>query len=102
MKIAVPYENGEVYRELSRTEKVKVYRARGGRIVSCDVLTCNRDNIVDFLIGLDIDVLLCGSAKGCAIKASAPKIEVYEGKSGNTDAVVEFFLGNRLRERKSL
>ena len=41
MKIAVPYENEQIFQHFGHTEKVKVYEVDGGKIVSSEVVNTN-------------------------------------------------------------
>ena len=41
MKIAVTYDNGNVFQHFGRTENFKVYEVEGGRVVSSEVMNSN-------------------------------------------------------------
>lgn len=41
MKIAVTYENGQVFRHFGHTEQIKVYETDNGKVVSAQVLDTN-------------------------------------------------------------
>ena len=41
MKIAVTYENGEVFQHFSHTEQFKIYHVEDGKIISAEVVDTN-------------------------------------------------------------
>ena len=63
MKIAVPFENGEVFQHFGHTEHFKLYEIEAGRVVSSEVIDTNgsgHEALADFLADRFVDVLLCG------------------------------------------
>ena len=45
MKVAVTYENGEVFQQFGRTPQVKVYEITDGRVVSDEVIGAGRQPV---------------------------------------------------------
>ena len=41
MKIAVPYENGQIFQHFGHTERFKVYTAENGRITGSEIMESN-------------------------------------------------------------
>lgn len=101
MKIAVTYENGEVFQHFGHTEQFKVYEVEDGKIVSSEIVDTNGQGhgaLAGFLFNSDISVLICGGIGGGARNALAEAgIELYPGASGNADAQVESFLQGNLQ-----
>ena len=63
MKIAVTYENGEVFQHFGKTEQFKVYTVEDNRVVSTIVLSSNGQGhgaLAGMLGEQNIDVLICG------------------------------------------
>ena len=63
MRIAVTYENGEIFQHFGRTEQFKVYEVQDGKIVSQQVLGTNgagHGALAGFLREAQVDVLICG------------------------------------------
>ena len=100
MKIAVTYENGEVFQHFGHTEQFKVYEVEDGKIISSEVVDTNGQGhgaLAGFLINSGIDVLICGGIGGGARNALAEAgIQLYPGAMGNADAQVESFLKGTL------
>lgn len=100
MKIAVTYENGQVFQHFGHTEQFKVYNVEDGKIVSTEVVDTNGQGhgaLAGFLFGGGVDVLICGGIGGGARNALAEAgIELYPGAMGDADAQVESFLAGKL------
>ena len=100
MRIAVTYENGEVFQHFGHTSEFKVYEVEDGKVVSSEIIDSNGSGhgaLAGLLGDKDIDVLICGGIGGGAFSALEENgIEVCAGTSGNTDEVVEAYLRGEL------
>lgn len=100
MKIAVTYENGQVFQHFGHTSQFKVYEVENGTIVSSEIVDTNGQGhgaLAGFLFGGGVDVLICGGIGGGARNALAEAgIELYPGATGDADAQVESFLKGNL------
>ena len=100
MRIAVTYENGEVFQHFGRTENFKIYEVENNKIVSSQVMGSNgigHGALAGLLSGNQIDVLICGGIGGGAQTALAEAgIQLCSGAQGNTDEVVEAYLKGEL------
>ncbi len=100
MKIAVTYENGEIFGHFGHTKQFKVYETENGKIISLKVVDTNGSGhgaLAGMLSSLDIDVLICGGIGGGAQMAlSNVGIKLFGGVQGNADKAVEAFLENAL------
>lgn len=100
MKIAVTYENGQVFQHFGRTEQFKVYEVEDGRIVSSQVMSTNgtgHEALADFLAGNDIATVICGGVGGGMMQAlNIVGIEVCAGVQGDADEVVQAYLNGEL------
>ena len=100
MKIAVTYENGNVFQHFGRTEQFKVYDIEDGKVVSSEVVGSNgvgHGALAGLLADNEIRTLICGGLGGGAQAALANAgIEVVSGASGNTDEAVEAYLRGEL------
>ena len=101
MKIAVTYENGEVFQHFGHTENFKIYEAENGTIVNAQVVPTQGSGhgaLAGFLAGRKVDVLLCGGIGGGAKSALADAgIELYGGVTGDADEAVRAFLSGTLQ-----
>lgn len=100
MKIAVTYENEEIFQHFGHTEQFKIYNIEDGKMVSAQVVGSDgygHGALADFLKNNHIEVLICGGIGGGAQTALANAgIQLYGGVSGNADAAVQAFLEGRL------
>lgn len=100
MKIAVTYDNGEVFQHFGRTENFKVYEVENNQVVSSEVIGSNgigHGALAGLLAEEDIEVLICGGIGGGAQNAlSEAGITLVAGAAGNTDEVVESYLKGEL------
>ena len=100
MKIAVTYDNGNVFEHFGHTEKFKIYDIENGVIKTSAVISAagsGHGALAGFLAGHGVDVLICGGIGGGAINALADAdIKVYAGVTGNADNAVEAFIAGKL------
>ncbi len=100
MRIAVTYENGEIFQHFGRTENFKIYEVEENKVVSSEVISSNGSGhgaLAGVLAEQNIDVLICGGIGGGALNALAQAgIEVCAGASGDTDKAVEDYLNGNL------
>ncbi len=100
MRIAVTYENGEIFGHFGHTEQFKVYDVEDGRVTDSRIVDTNGQGhgaLADVLHALHTDVLICGGIGGGAQMALASLgIKLYGGVSGNADAAVAAYLANAL------
>ena len=62
-KIAVPYENGQVFQHFGHTEKFKVYTVSDGAVASAAILSANgagHGALAGLLQESGVDTLICG------------------------------------------
>lgn len=100
MKIAVTYDNGEVFGHFGRTEFFKVYEVADNKVVSGEVISSNGTGhgaLAGLLAGESVDVLICGGIGGGAQAALAEAgIELCAGATGDADQAVEDYLNGTL------
>ena len=99
-RVAVTYDNGQVFQHFGRTEAFKVYEVEDGQITSCAIVESNgvgHGALAGLLADNTIDVLICGGIGGGAMAALKEHgIEVCAGAQGDTDEVVEAYLNGTL------
>jgi len=92
MKIAVTYENGEIFQHFGHTAQFKVYDVQDSIIVKAEVIDTNGSGhgaLAGLLSELGVDTLICGGIGGGAQTALAQAgIKLYGGVSGNADDAV--------------
>ena len=100
MKIAVTYENGQIFQHFGHTQQFKVYEVEEGKVVKSEVVDTNGSGhgaLAGFLRAYDIEVLICGGIGGGAQNALAQAgIRLFGGVSGDADAAVEALISGNL------
>ncbi len=100
MKIAVTYENGQIFQHFGHTEQFKLYEVEGGKVVSSEIVDTNGSGhgaLAGFLAANDVEVLICGGIGGGAQVALAQAgIQLFGGVAGEADAAVEALLKQEL------
>lgn len=100
MRIAVTYNNGEVFQHFGHTEHFKIYDVENAVITTSKVIDTNGKGhgaLAGFLKEQGVEVLICGGIGGGAQMALTDAgIEFYGGISGNADEVVNALINGNL------
>lgn len=100
MKIAVTYDNGEIFQHFGHSEQFKMYEVKDGKIITSEIVSTNgagHGAIAQFLNNNHVDTVICGGIGGGAKNALKQiNIKLYGGVSGNADEAVEALLSNNL------
>lgn len=100
MKIAVTYQNGQIFQHFGHTEQFKIYEISNGSILHTEVVDTNGSGhgaLAGFLMQHGVDTLICGGIGGGAQMALAQAgIRLFGGVSGDADAAVQALLNGTL------
>ena len=100
MKIAVTFENGEIFQHFGHCEQFKMYDIEDNKIVSSEIVSTNGQGhgaITQFLADNNVDTLICGGIGGGAQNALAENnIKLFGGVSGSVDEAVNLLLAGNL------
>ena len=100
MKIAVTYDNGNIFQHFGKTENFKVYEVEDNKVVSSEVIGSNGTGhgaLAGLLSDQGVNVLICGGIGGGAQAALAEAgVELCSGAEGDVDAAVEAYLNGTL------
>ena len=100
MRIAVTYENGQIFQHFGRTEQFKLYDVADGKIINEQVVGTNgagHGALAGFLKNARADVLICGGIGGGAQMAMQEAgITLYGGNTGSADDAVKAYLADKL------
>ncbi|WP_343252862.1 NifB/NifX family molybdenum-iron cluster-binding protein [Ligaoa zhengdingensis] len=100
MRIAVTYENDEVFQHFGHSEQFKLYDVEDGAVKTSAVVDTNGSGhgaLAGFLKAHNVDTLICGGIGGGAKAALAEAgIHLYSGVTGGADAAVEALLTGAL------
>ena len=100
MKIAVTYENEQIFQHFGHTKQFKIYEIENSTIVNSEIVDTNGQGhgaLADFLQAHEVKTLICGGIGGGAKMALAEKgISLYGGAHGNADEAVKNLLAGKL------
>ncbi len=89
MRIAVTYENGEVFQHFGHTAQFKLYDVEDGRITAeriVDAADSGHGALAGFLKGAGADALICGGiGMGAQTALAEAGIRLYPGVTGPAD-----------------
>ena len=101
MRIAVTYENGEVFQHFGHTAQFKIYDAEEGKIVGEQVVDTNGSGhgaLAGFLQAAKVDALICGGiGMGAKMALADAGIKLYAGVQGSADKAAEALAAGVLR-----
>ena len=100
MKIAVTYENGQIFQHFGHCENFKVYEIENNEIKSAAVESAvgsGHGALAGFLQSLGVNALICsGIGGGARIALGEAGIELYPGAFGDADEAVDALLKGSL------
>ena len=100
MRIAVTYENGEIFQHFGHTEQFKLYDVEDGKVIRSQVVGTEGSGhgaLAGFLRAAGVNTLICGGIGGGAQAALMEEgILLYGGVTGNADAAVDALLAGTL------
>lgn len=100
MKIAVTYENGNVFQHFGQSEYFKFFDIENGKVAHATVVSTNGNGhgaLAGFLKNHGIEKLICGGiGAGAKYALAEAGIELFCGVSGSADEQVESLLRGEL------
>ena len=100
MRIAVAYDNGQIFQHFGHTESFKVYDFQNGILESASIISASGSGhgaLAGFLKQNQVDTLICGGIGAGAKQAlEAAGIRLYAGVTGSANQAVADLLTNRL------
>lgn len=100
MRIAVTYDNGQIFQHFGHTQQFKVYDVEDGKITAeqvVDTMGNGHGALAGFLAANQVDTLICGGIGGGAQNALAEaSIKLYGGVSGSADEAVKALIEGNL------
>ena len=93
MRIAVTYENGEIFQHFGHSEQFKLYDVEEGKIENTQVVDTNGSGhgaLAGFLQAAKVDALICGGiGMGAQMALADAGIKLYAGVQGQADAAAK-------------
>lgn len=100
MRIAVTYQDGDVFQHFGHSEQFKIYDADKGEVFASEIVSTNGSGhgaLAGLLQNLKVDVLICGGiGAGAQTALKEAGIQLYGGVSGNADRAVNALLAGNL------
>lgn len=100
-KIAVPFDNGNIFQHFGKTETFKIYTVEDGKVASSEVLEADslgHELLVIWLVQNEVRAVICGSLGPSAFgMLTAANITVFAGVEGSADEAVAKLLSGELQ-----
>ena len=100
MKLAVTYENGNVFQHFGHTEAFALYNIENGEAVLEKVVPTEGSGhgaLADFLKEMGAEALICGGiGRGAKIALAEAGIALYPGVSGSVEAAAKAYAAGEL------
>lgn len=100
MRIAVTYENGQIFQHFGHTEQFKLYDVEDDKITGSKVIDTNGNGhgaLAGFLTDYHVDALICGGiGSGAQTALSKAGIKLYGGVTGDADSAAEALIAGTL------
>lgn len=101
MKLAIPFENGEINQHFGHSTQFKIYDIADNKIASSEIVDSSahgHHKLVAFLKSYDVDIVICGGIGGGAQHMLTESgIKFYPGVNGNADEAAESLIGGNLK-----
>ena len=103
MKIAVSYDNENIFQHFGKTENFKIYTIDNNAIISSEVVDTNgtgHEALAQFLKVKGVSVIICGGiGEGATSALSQADITIISGIEGNCDEAVNAYLKGELESK---
>ena len=99
VRIAVTYEDGEIFQHFGQTKQFKFYDTEDGKVIDSKVVEAGAEHCAlgSFLYEEGVSVLICGNlGMGASKSLQAAGILVYGGNRGSADEAVDLLLQKKL------
>ena len=101
MKIAVTYDNGQIFQHFGHTAQFKVYDVNEDGVITAaevvDTMGSGHGALAGVLQVIGADILICGGIGGGAQMALAQAgIRLFGGVQGDADAAVQALIDGKL------
>ena len=100
MRVAITYENGQIFQHFGHTEQFKIYDIEDGKIINCEVIDTNGQGhgaLAGVLGGAKVDALICGGiGMGAQMALAEAGIKLYGGVQGDADEAAQALAEGRL------
>ena len=89
MRIAVTYDNGEIFQHFGHTEQFKLYDVQDGKIIGEQIMDTNGSGhgaLAGLLQTVQVDAIICGGiGMGAQMALAEAGVKLYAGVQGPAD-----------------
>ena len=100
MRIALPYENGEIFQHFGKTPAFKIYDIENKRVLKTEIHSCEGSGhaaLGGWLVAHHVDAVICGGIGAGAIGVlEGSNIKVFTGVVGQADKAIKDLLNGTL------
>lgn len=100
MRIAIPYENGEVCQHFGKAPQFKIYDVTPQGVqesIVVDAGCSGHDALAELMAAQGVQAVLCGGiGHGALVALAQENIDVVPGVSGNPDDVIDALIAGTL------
>ncbi len=100
MRIAVTYDNGDIFQHCGHSEQFKLYDVENGKVVGEQIVEAGGNGhcaLAGFLQTLKVDALICGGiGMGAQLALSESGIRLYAGVQGKADVAANALAAGEL------
>ena len=100
MRIALTYENNQVFQHFGRCQQFKIYELENNQIKHTYILDTNgigHGALAGLLHHEHVDVLICGGiGQGARVALNSVNIQICPGTNGNCDELVQDYISGNL------
>ena len=100
MRIAIPYENGQVFQHFGHTQQFKIYDTDGETVTASQIVDTEGQGhgaLAGLLSALQVNALVCGGiGEGAKSALAAANIRLYGGVCGEADTAANALLAGLL------
>lgn len=101
MRIAVTYENENIFQHFGHTEYFKIYDIEKDNIIKEEIINVKESGhgaLVEILSNHKVEALICGGiGNGAKEELKKVNIKLYGGVSGKANEIVNLFIQGQLK-----
>ena len=100
MRIAVTYDNEQIFQHFGHTETFKIYDVEDNKVISTEIIDTNGSGhgaLANLLAAIGVQVLICGGiGAGAKSALDVAGIKLFGGVQGNADEAVSAYINGTL------
>ena len=102
MKVAITYENQEIFQHFGKSPAFLIAEAEGKNIISTEIVPTDgagHSALIQFLKDRNVNAVVCGGiGQGARDGLENAGMEVISGQKGSAEAALHFYLNGDLKD----